>query len=810
MGSKQHKILAIDDNNDNLMILKTLIKEFFPGVITLTALNGKRGLELAAAEDPDAILLDIVMPDMDGFEVCKILKADSKTRDIPVIFITALKDDKEIRIRALNVGAEAFLAKPIDESELTAQIRAMIKIKTANTKNRDEKERLAAMVKEQNQELQKNYQATLGILEELKKENAARKLSEKALRESETRFRLALENSSIVVFNQDKELRYTWIYNPNTAFDVAKTLGKTDAELLPKNDAAHLTEIKMRVLQTGVKAREEVKTTIDGQSFFYDLIVEPLRDADQAIIGVTCASIDITERKKADQALLDSENRLRLAFVEAPFPIMIHAEDGEVLLINKVWTELTGYTLEDIPTVSDWTAKAYGQNSSAAQKYLHSLNDNTGRVDEGEYAVATNSCETRIWDFSSAYIGNDVDDRRLMIRIAKDLTENKKIEAQFRQAQKMETVARLAGGVAHDFNNMLGIIIGYSGMVKEKFSPSDPLFHDMEQILVAARKSADLTRQLLAFSRQEAIAPRSLNINETIGNCKKMLGRLIGEDINLTFIPGDDLWKVNLDPSQFDQILANLCVNARDAIAGVGSITIETQNCVVDEAFCKLHDGSGSSPGEYVVISCSDSGTGMDEKTMENIFEPFFTTKKEGEGTGLGLSTIYGIVRQNHGMVTVSSKIGHGTTFFIYLPRYHEVTTPDVPVTAKTPPGGSEAILVVDDEELLRELGERVLRKQGYNVLSATNPREAIALAEKFQDDIHLLVTDIVMPIMNGKQLHEEIKQIHPEIKVLFMSGYMSDKVISQGLQVEQINFIQKPFDNNVFAAQVRQVLDGD
>ena len=330
--------------------------------------------------------------------------------------------------------------------------------------------------------------------------------------------------------------------------------------------------------------------------------------------------------------------------------------------------------------------------------------------------------------------------------------ERSRLEAELLRAQKMEAIGQLAGGVAHDFNNMLGVIVGYSEMILEQVDSSQQFHAELEEILKAARRSADLTRQLLTFARKQTVEPQVLDLNTIIEGMFNMLRRLIGENIDLIWLPGPDLWPINMDPSQIDQILTNLCVNARDAIAGVGKLTVETKNASFDQEYCATH--AGFLPGEYVSIAVSDTGSGMDEETLAHIFEPFYTTKDVGEGTGLGLATVYGAVKQNNGFINLSSEPGHGTIFIICIPRHVETIT-EVRITASTEPvvHGDEIVLLVEDEPTLLQMSKSMLERLGYTVLAAGTPSEGIRLAGEYSGRIHLLVTDVIMPEMNGRAL---------------------------------------------------------
>lgn len=383
--------------------------------------------------------------------------------------------------------------------------------------------------------------------------------------------------------------------------------------------------------------------------------------------------------------------------------------------------------------------------------------------------------------------------------------EHRTLQAQFLQAQKMESVGRLAGGVAHDFNNMLTVIIGEAGLVLAQLDPESPIRRDLKAIEDAALRSADLTRRLLGFARKQVISPKVMDLNVTISAMLKMLRRLIGENIELAWIPGVDTWPVKVDPSQIDQILTNVVVNAQDAIAGVGSVTIKTANVVLDETYCASH--AGSTAGQYVLLAIGDTGGGIDEETLSHIFEPFFTTKPTGKGTGLGLATVYGIVKQNNGFVDVSSELGRGTTFRIYLPRSEaEVVEQPLAVDTKVL-GGTETVLLVEDEGAIVNLVRLTLERLGYTVLAARTPSEGLTLAGGHSAQIHLLITDVVMPEMNGRELREKLDTLKPGSKCLFMSGYPVNVLTSDRVLDQNVEFLRKPFSMRALADKVREVL---
>ena len=524
-----------------------------------------------------------------------------------------------------------------------------------------------------------------------------------------------------------------------------------------------------------------------------------------------CAQ-DITDRKRAENALQQSERQYRSLFNSIRDAILVADTNRNIIEYNSGFVDLFGYSHREIIGKKTWVIyhgkKEFDRMDDAIREhmdepsFLHTIQyqKKDGSVFPGETSVFyQRDNEGKI----AGFIGliRDISDR------IQAQEAQKALEVQLSQAQKMEAVGRLAGGVAHDFNNMLNIILGYAEMAIDDLAPNSPILTALEEIQKAAERSANLTRQLLAFARKQTVAPRVLDLNETIASMLKLLQRLIGENIDMAWIPCEAVWPVKIDPAQIDQILANLCVNARDAIAGVGKMTIETSNIVFDENYCKLH--TGFVLGEYAMLAVSDNGCGMDTKTMANLFEPFYTTKELGKGTGLGLATVYGVVKQNNGFINVYSEPGQGTTFKIYLPRYLSKTV-SLPEKGTDQPSkrGHETILLVEDEPAIRRMATIMLVRKGYTVVSAGTPGEAIRLATEHAGEIHLLMTDVVMPEMNGRDLSKNILSLYPQLKCLFMSGYTANVIAHHGVLDEGVNFIQKPFSKEDLAVKVREALE--
>lgn len=393
------------------------------------------------------------------------------------------------------------------------------------------------------------------------------------------------------------------------------------------------------------------------------------------------------------------------------------------------------------------------------------------------------------------------------VAIIRDMSERNRLQAELLQAQKMEAVGRLAGGVAHDFNNLLTVVQGYAEIALRRLDPADPLVRDLKQILKASSHSTDLTRQLLAFARRQTASPQPLVLNDSVAGMLNMLRRLIGEDVELQWRPGKDLWPVRIDPAQIDQILANLIVNARDALSGPGKITVETANVVLSEEDRARH--ADFLPGPFVMLAVSDTGSGMDQATLARIFEPFFTTKEHGRGSGLGLATVYGIVKQNGGFIHVYSEPGTGSTFRIYLPRSEgRGPSPKEAVRPEHKKTGTETVLLVEDEAPLLELATRLLRSLGYTVLSAADPAQALQIAKAHDGDIHLVMTDVIMPGMNGRELFRRLLEHRPGLKCLFTSGYPSDVIASHGVLEQGVHFLEKPYNLERLAAKLREAIE--
>lgn len=635
--------------------------------------------------------------------------------------------------------------------------------------------------------------------------------SEAALVESEERFRAVVETAPEAIFIQTQG--YFSYLNPAGAelFGVEEKsllIGKPVIDFFHPDDRAIVSE-RIRILnedRKSVPVLNERIVRIDGETVDVEALAVPFMY--QGEQGALVFLRDFSERKQSEK----ERERLALAVEQAAEAIIICDSNGTIQYVNPAFESTTGYSPEEAIGQNPRFLKSSIQDDTFYQKMWRTIT--SGEVWEGRFVNRRKDGKLITEDATISPIRDRTGAIVNFIAVKRDITtqlnledEKQELQGQLQQAQKMEAVGRLAGGVAHDFNNMLQAIIGYTGLAIESVDKDSSTHRDLSEVLNAAQKSVDLTRQLLAFARKQPSNPKVVDINALVSGLLKMLRRLIGEDIDLLVNESKDLWKIKIDPSQIDQILANLVVNARDAIQGNGKITIETKNVTFDDDYCTTH--VDFIPGEFIQLAVSDSGQGMDKETLSHVFEPFFTTKRSGEGTGLGLATVYGIVKQNGGFINVYSEAGSGTSFRIYFPHHSESPQTETPQPkGKELHGGTESILIVEDEDLILDLGVRMLTQLGYQVYTARSPEDALELVKQVGDKLDLLITDVVMPGMNGRELSQSLLEIRPGLKCLFMSGYTADVIAHRGILDSGVNFIQKPFAIETLAAKVREIMD--
>ena len=588
-----------------------------------------------------------------------------------------------------------------------------------------------------------------------------------------------------------------------TGYSSEEMIGRS-ARMLYVDDAGyeHVGRVKYEMIrQHGTGTMETRWRCKDGRVIDVLLSSTPL-DVGDLSKGVTFTALDITSRKQTEA----ERERLMIAIEQAGEIIVITDPDGNVTYANPAFFTTSGYSPEEAIGRNLRLLKSGCQDDEFYRTMWSEIAG--GRTWKGHITNRRKDGTLFTEDMTISPV-HDAEGRIVnFVAVKRDITDNLRMAEQLQHAQKMEAIARLTGGVAHDFNNILMIIIGYSEMALDQLPAGSPIHDSIGKIFDAAQRSAGIVRQLLAFARKQTIMPVPLNLNESVNRMLGIIHRLIGEDIELAWRTGKDLWPVHMDPVQVDQILANLCVNARDAIDGVGRVTIATGNVSLgDEHLMRL---PGLTVGDYVRLSVSDDGCGMDRETMEHIFEPFFTTKDVGLGTGLGLATVYGIVRQNNGSIEVHSEPGRGAEFIIYLPRYRDGVIRDgageQSIRRRT---AGETILLVEDDPTILDMEKRMLEGLGYRVLAAERPHLALQLAGKYGAEIDLLITDVIMPEMNGWDLAKQLAASHPQTAQLFMSGYTADIIARHGVLNQGVHFIQKPFTARELSGKIREILDG-
>ncbi|MBI3029825.1 MAG: GAF domain-containing protein, partial [Candidatus Rokubacteria bacterium] len=567
-------------------------------------------------------------------------------------------------------------------------------------------------------------------------------------------------------------------------------------------------EVRGRIEQAGYRAVLAMPLLVEGRvigalgvgdrrrRMFDDDEIRLARSfADQAALAL--------ERARLYREVRDTRDSLRSIAENSADAILTTDVHGRITYASPGATDISGYSVAEALglRVGDFYAGGLSEARAVMERlraeerisnYETAIRGKDGRRVEVSVSFSL------LRDLSGAIVGT--------VAVVRDVTEQKRLEEHLRQSQKMEAVGRLAGGIAHDFNNLMTIIAGRAEMLLGRLRPDDPLHRDIELFQKTSERAAALTRQLLAFSRRQVLQPRVLDLNAVVAGTDSMLRRLIGEDIDLVTVPEPALWPVKADPGQLEQVIVNLAVNARDAMPNGGKLTIETGNAKLGEGYASQH--VAVKPGSFVVLAVSDTGMGMDEETRSRIFEPFFTTKERGRGTGLGLATVYGIVKQSGGNIWCYSEPGRGTTFKVYLPRVDEpLESPDLAAAAPAPQGGEETVLLVEDEEELRGVAREILEMHGYTVLEAGHPDEAVRIAERHAGPIHLLVTDVVMPKMSGRDLVQCLAPLRPGTKVLYISGYTDDAIVHHGVLDPGTAFLEKPFNPDDLARKVREAL---
>ena len=770
---KEIRILILEDVPADALLMEHELRKAGMTFTTQCVDTRKDFIKGIQEFKPDLILADHTLPSFDGLSALAI--AREQCPELPFIFVTGSLNE-ETAVECMKSGATDYILK-----DHLIRIGPAVKGAWEKIQAREEKER-----------------------------------AEDVLRVSDIRYRRLFESTKDGIFLLDGETGEITDVNPymveKFGYHYDEILGKRLCDVSPFKETEK-TEAFFRELQKqGYLHYDNLLLKIKGKRPVNVELVCNAYDVDGKKL-IQCNLRDITRRKQAEEALEKSEMKFQELFNDAPVGYFEYDQQGCITSVNRTGMEMLGYTLEEMIGQPAW--KFIVEEDEARHQMLAKLAgivppahgiERTYRRKDGTTFPAL------IWN----RLLNDSEGKIIGIRSTiQNITERKQmekekalLEEQLRQSQKMEAMGRLAGGIAHDFNNILTIIKGYSQLFLVDMKKGDPMSKGIEEIQKATLRATDLIRQLLAFSRRQVMEMKVVELNSLLKEMDKMLRRVIGEDVELVTILDEDLGKVKADQGQIGQVLMNLVVNAKDAMLSGGKLTIETANVVLDEEYVQSHVNIPL--GSYVMLSVSDTGMGMTQEIKERIFEPFFTTKEKDKGTGLGLSTVYGIIKQSGGNIMVYSEPGKGTTFKIYLPRIDEPLEEQEEkiLEGARLPRGSETILIVEDFEEVRELTAQVLERQGYKVLEAANGKETLVACEKYEGHIHLMLTDVVMPGMSGRELAERIKPFHPEMKVLFTSGYADDTIVHYGVRREGFNYIQKPFTMEGLARKVRDVID--
>jgi len=881
------RVLVVEDHATGAALLGRAFREH--GYMVFTAKNGAEALRALKEHRPDIVVIDYHLPDMPGDQLLPACK--DPTSPAAAVMITG-NPDPELALRFMRMGADAYVRKPFDAEylielcEKARRERAMIRVEaileqrtqqlrqseavfralsettsagiivfrgerfcyanraaqeiTGYTPEELQDMRFWELVHPDHRDLVRTrgfarlrgekvperyefkilrkdgstrwidtaaartvWEGTTAVLATIF-DITERKEAEQALIESERRFSEVFENASDLIYTHDLEgniLTFNKAGEVITGYDRREAAGMNIRQLVAPEYVDLVRDMVRRKLEGEVaRTTYEIElVTKSGGRVTVEVSSQLLHRSGEPVI-VEGIARDVTERKRMEA----ERARLVLAIESAADAIVITDADANIQYVNPAFERMTGYSLNEVKGKNPRLLKSGRHGPEFYRDMWDTITRGdvwTGRITNKrkDGSLYLERCTISSVRDQSGKVLN-------YVAVKRDITERVALEEKLRQSQKMEAVGRLAGGVAHDFNNLLTAISGYSDLLARKMDSDDPAAAYVREIRKAADRASALTNQLLAFSRRQVMAPKVINLNTTVRDMAEMLGRLIGEHIELVTVLGENLWCVKADPSQIEQVVMNLVVNARDAMPEGGKLTIETANVYLDREYAQYH--SPVQPGRYVMLAISDNGCGMDAETLSHVFEPFYTTKERGKGTGLGLATVYGIVKQSGGYIWVYSEPGMGTTFRIYLPPADEEG--EVPEAVSAPSqnlSGDETVLLVEDEDAVRSLLKNVLASYGYTVLDAANGNEAVRLAEQHEGPIHVLVTDVVMPGMSGRALAETLTQKRPDMKVVYMSGYTDDAIVHHGVLEEGVEFLQKPFALEAVAAKIRGVM---
>ncbi|GAA6618518.1 response regulator [Scytonema sp. NUACC26] len=732
------KVLLVEDNPGDVRLLEEFLLEVPSVEFVLQQVQQlDEALKSLEEENFDVILLDLLLPDSQGLET--FIKIHTQSPTIPVIVLTGFNDET-LAIHAMQQGAQDYLVKgQVNGDLLFRSMRYAIE----------------------------------------------RQRTEEALRRSEERFRVALKNSPIFVFNQDKELRYTWVYNPIFGLTAEEILGKCDSEVIWGNDGERLKEIKLNVLATGIGIREEVPISTAQGTRYYDLTVEPLYNESHEIVGITCACIDINEHKLAEEKI-----RQQAALLDVTTDaIFVRDLENRILFWNKGAENLYGWLSQEA-CGEDASKFLYNETPSEEQTAFVSVT-RKGKW-QGEVTKLTKNNQEILVESRWTLVCDRNGKPNSILTVDTDISEKKLLESQLFRAQRLESIGTLASGIAHDLNNILTPILAVAQLLPLKYPDIyEQDMHLLEILEDSAKRGADLVKQVLSFARGVEGKRITLQLRHLIKEVITILKETFPKSLEVYTDIQQDLWMVSGDSTQLHQVLMNLCVNARDAMPNGGTLSISAENLFVDENYARMHLEAKTGP--YTVITVSDTGVGISSEIIDRIFEPFFTTKEQGKGTGLGLSTVIGIVKSHGGFVNVYSEIGSGTSFKIYFPAVEEMETevaPEVEVLT----GNGELILVVDDEPSIQEITKASLEAYNYKIVTANDGVEAIALYAQYKDKIRVVLMDMMLPLLDGLTAIRTIQKINPHVKVIATSGLMSSNKLAAATGNGVQKFLPKPY----------------
>lgn len=787
---RPHRVLLVDDDRIQLKLSTLRLRD--AGFEVIAVSSAREAIELATANPPDVVLSDVIMGEVDGFGLCRRLKEHAQLADVPVILLSAHYNDQKACNLAEHVGASALIGRT---PEFDAELRAL---RTALGQDRSSG-RLAVAI-----DVAETYEEHL--------RTNANQLSRLAgaAKSAEERYRALFDSANDAISVLDRagaflEANERW----RLILGVSPTtlIGKHLLDFAPRGRDTTGAELAAAIERGSGRVHAVAIERPDRAIVYMDFSITVIELEGSSV--VLAIGRDVTGRFLAAQALATAEEKYR-SLVERMPDVVWTSTGGRCTFVTNNIERLTGFTPTEMYAMDSafWLQRVHPDDEGRfISQVIGSESEGSQKPFDLEYRWRRKD-GVWVWLWHRSIANYERGGIAYFDGLISDITQRKDLEQSLRQAQKMEALGQLTGGIAHDFNNILATILANSQFLIDALGEKDPRLVDAMEIKLASERAASLTRQLLAFSRKQVLEFRVTDLNQIVAGVERMLRRLIGEDIQLTVVAGPELGRIQVDAGQIEQVLMNLVVNARDAMPLGGKLTIETSNVELDASYQSRH--APGPPGRYVVLTVSDTGSGMEAETQRRIFEPFFTTKEQGKGTGLGLATCHGIVTQSGGHIGVYSEVGRGTAFKVYLPRVDvEVAEPAPPPSMAAPVKAQETVLLVEDDPPLRAAVQRMLTAQGYRVLTARQSEEAVELALKHGSSISLLITDVVMPALSGPDVAKAVAVHVPGVKVLFMSGYTDHAILYSGQLKPSVNFIQKPFSAQALGRKIREAIEG-